>query len=94
MLFHEITRISNHSLSSTTHALDVEASISFPWAFDVWEKLLEFYGGVLEAKMHASFIQQGEVAKNLPLGLSRDIDSSTQQFASRINELEEMSTNN
>ncbi|KAK3226791.1 hypothetical protein Dsin_006653 [Dipteronia sinensis] len=30
----------------------------------------------------------------LPLGLCRDIDSSTQQFASRIDELEEMSTGN
>uniref|UniRef100_A0ACD5U707 Uncharacterized protein n=1 Tax=Avena sativa TaxID=4498 RepID=A0ACD5U707_AVESA len=31
---------------------------------------------------------------HLPLGLCRDIDSSTQQFASRIDKLEEMSTGN
>ncbi|KAL8115381.1 hypothetical protein AgCh_022026 [Apium graveolens] len=34
------------------------------------------------------------VAQDLPLGLCQDIDSSTQQFASRIDELEEMSTSN
>ncbi|KAK1419457.1 hypothetical protein QVD17_28625 [Tagetes erecta] len=44
--------------------------------------------------MHASFIRPGGVAQDLPLGLCRDIDSSTQQFASRIDELEEMSTDN
>ncbi|EOY16885.1 NADH dehydrogenase subunit 7 [Theobroma cacao] len=34
------------------------------------------------------------VAQDLPLGLCPDIDSSTQQFASRIDELKEMSTGN
>ncbi|KAH0903391.1 hypothetical protein HID58_042894 [Brassica napus] len=56
------------------------------------EKLLEFYERVSGARMHASFIRPGGVAQDLPLGLCRDIDSFTQQFASRINELEEMST--
>ncbi|KAL2899294.1 NADH dehydrogenase [ubiquinone] iron-sulfur protein 2 [Bienertia sinuspersici] len=44
--------------------------------------------------MHASFIRLGGVAQDLPLGLCRDIDSSTLQFTSRIDELEEMSTDN
>uniref|UniRef100_A0A251V0V7 Putative niFe hydrogenase-like protein n=1 Tax=Helianthus annuus TaxID=4232 RepID=A0A251V0V7_HELAN len=79
VLFREITRISNHSLALTTHAMDVGASTPFLWAFE---------------EMHASFIRPGGVAQDLPLGLCRDIDSSTQQFASRIDELEEMSTDN
>ena len=86
VLFCEITRISNHSLASTTHAMDVGASTPFLWAFEEREKLLEFYERVPGARMHASFIRPG--------GLCRDIDSSTQQFASRIDELEEMSTGN
>ncbi|KAI5664306.1 hypothetical protein M9H77_23629 [Catharanthus roseus] len=81
MLFCEITRISNHSLALTTHTMDVGASTPFLWAFEEREKLLEFYERVSGARMHA----------NLPLGLCRDIDSSTQQFASRSDELEEMS---
>ncbi|KAL0386734.1 UNVERIFIED_CONTAM: NADH dehydrogenase [ubiquinone] iron-sulfur protein 2 [Sesamum latifolium] len=40
------------------------------------------------------FIRPGGVAQDLPLGLCRDIDSFTQQFSSRIDELEEMSTGN
>ncbi|KAL0903054.1 hypothetical protein M5K25_028231 [Dendrobium thyrsiflorum] len=94
VLFREITRISNHSLASTTHAMDVGASTPFLWAFEEREKLLEFYERVPGARMHASFIRPGGVAQDLPIGLCRDIDSSTQQFASRIDELEEMPTGN
>nr|GFB28847.1 putative niFe hydrogenase-like protein [Tanacetum cinerariifolium] len=70
------------------------ASTSFLWAFEEQEKLLEFYERVSRARMHASFIRPGRVAQDLSIGLCRDIDSSTQQFASRIDELEEMSTDN
>src|SRR3954467_14775280 len=94
VLFCEITRILNHLLALTTHAMDVGASTPFLWAFEEREKLLEFYERVSGARMHASFIRPGGVAQDLPLGLCRDIDSFTQQFASRIDELEEMSTGN
>uniref|UniRef100_A0A2H4WZ34 NADH dehydrogenase [ubiquinone] iron-sulfur protein 2 n=1 Tax=Prismatomeris sp. Kainulainen et al. 39 TaxID=2042815 RepID=A0A2H4WZ34_9GENT len=94
VLFREITRISNHLLALTTHAMDVGASTPFLWAFEERDKLLEFYERVSGARMHASFIRPGGVAQDLPLGLCRDIDFSTQQFASRIDELEEMSTGN
>lgn len=56
--------------------------------------MLEFYERVLGAKMHASFIQPGEVAQDMPFGLCQEIDSSTQQFASCFNKLKEMSTDN
>ncbi|KAK9112111.1 hypothetical protein Scep_019630 [Stephania cephalantha] len=92
--FREITRISNHSLASTTHAMDVGASTPSLWASEEREKLLEFHERVPGARMHASFIRPGGVAQDLPLGSCRDIDSSTQQFASRIDESEEMSTGN
>ena len=74
--------------------MDVGASTPFLWAFEEREKLFEFYERVSGARMHASFIRPGGVAQDLPLGLCRDIDSFTQQFASRIDELEEMSIGN
>ncbi|PWA59410.1 hypothetical protein CTI12_AA392900 [Artemisia annua] len=58
--------------------------VKFLWAFEEREKLLEFYERVSGARMHASFIGPGGVAQDLPLGLCRDIDSSTQQFASKF----------
>uniref|UniRef100_G8E8U3 NADH dehydrogenase [ubiquinone] iron-sulfur protein 2 n=1 Tax=Silene conica TaxID=39875 RepID=G8E8U3_SILCO len=94
VLFCEITRLLNHLLALTTHAMDVGALTPFLWSFEEREKLLEFYERVSGARMHASFIRPGGVGQDLPFGLCRDIDSSTQQFASRIDELEEMSTGN
>ncbi|KAL3510529.1 hypothetical protein ACH5RR_029930 [Cinchona calisaya] len=74
--------------------MDVGASTPFLWAFKEQEKLLKFYEKISGARMHASFIRPGGVAQDLPLGLCRDIDTSIQQFASRIDELEEMSIGN
>lgn len=44
--------------------------------------------------MHASYIRPGGVAQDMSLGLSEDIFIFIQQFASRIDEIEEMLTNN
>ncbi|KAF3643944.1 NADH dehydrogenase [ubiquinone] iron-sulfur protein 2 [Capsicum annuum] len=74
--------------------MDVGASTPFLWAFEEREKFFKFYERVSGARMHANFIRPGGVAQDLPLGLCIDIDSVTQQFASRIDELEEMSTGN
>jgi Ni,Fe-hydrogenase III large subunit len=94
VLFCEITRILNHLLALTTHAMDVGALTPFLWAFEEREKLLEFYERVSGARMHANYIRPGGVAQDMPLGLSEDIYRFAQQFASRIDELEEMLTNN
>jgi len=95
MLFCEITRILNHLFAlTTTHATDVGALTPFLWAFEEREKLLEFYERVSGARMHASYIRPGRVAQDMPLGLSEDIFLFTQKFASRIDEIEEMLTNN
>ena len=94
VLFSEITRILNHILALTCHAMDVGALTPFLWAFEEREKLMEFYERVSGARMHAAFIRPGAVAQDLPMGLCEDIYRFSQQFASRIDEMEEMLTNN
>uniref|UniRef100_Q8W9T0 NADH dehydrogenase [ubiquinone] iron-sulfur protein 2 n=1 Tax=Mesostigma viride TaxID=41882 RepID=Q8W9T0_MESVI len=94
VLFSEITRLLNHLLALTTHAMDVGALTPFLWAFEEREKLLEFYERVSGARMHAAYIRPGGVAQDIPQGLCDDIYQFTQQFASRIDEMEEMLTNN
>jgi len=61
VIFLEITRILNHLLAITTHALDVGALTPFLWAFEEREKLMEFYERVSGARMHASFMSDPEV---------------------------------
>jgi NADH dehydrogenase (ubiquinone) Fe-S protein 2 len=94
VLFSEITRLLNHLLALTCHAMDVGALTPFLWAFEEREKLMEFYERVSGARMHAAYIRPGGVAQDLPLGLCEDIFRFCQQFASRVDEMEEMLTAN
>lgn len=94
VLFSEITRILNHLLALTCHAMDVGALTPFLWAFEEREKLMEFYERVSGARMHAAYIRPGGVSQDLPAGLCEDIYQFAQQFSSRLDEMEEMLTNN
>jgi len=94
VLFSEITRILNHLLALTAHAMDVGALTPFLWAFEEREKLMEFYERVSGARMHAAFIIIGGVQEDLPLNLLDDIYRFCTTFSNRIDELEELLTNN
>lgn len=94
VLFSEITRLLNHLLAISCHALDVGAMTPFLWAFEEREKMMEFYERVSGARMHAAYIRPGGVSQDLPLGISDDIYAFVNQFSSRIDEMEEMLTGN
>jgi NADH dehydrogenase (ubiquinone) Fe-S protein 2 len=94
VLFCELTRILNHLLALTTHALDVGALTPFLWGFEEREKLMEFYERVSGARMHAAFIRPGGISQDIPMSLMDDIYIFVQQFNFRINELEELLSGN
>jgi len=94
VVFCELTRLLNHLLSLTTHALDVGALTPFLWAFEEREKLMEFYERVSGARMHAAYIRPGGVSSDVPLGLLGDIHQFVAGFSSRIDEIEELLTPN
>jgi NADH dehydrogenase (ubiquinone) Fe-S protein 2 len=94
VLYSELTRLLNHLLALTCHAMDVGALTPFLWAFEEREKLMEFYERVSGARMHAAYIRPGGVTQDMPMGLSQDIYTFASQFASRIDEMEEMLTGN
>ncbi|XP_029183546.1 NADH-ubiquinone oxidoreductase 49 kDa subunit-like [Acropora millepora] len=94
VLFAEITRLLNHIMAVGTHALDVGAMTPFFWLFEEREKMMEFYERVSGARMHAAYVRPGGVALDLPLGLMDDIYDFISKFAQRIDETEEMLTNN
>jgi len=94
VLFSEITRILNHLLALTAHAMDVGALTPFLWAFEEREKLMEFYERVSGARMHASYIRIGGVQEDVPLNLLDDIYTFALAFSSRIDEMEELLTSN
>ena len=94
VLFSEITRILNHLLAISTHALDVGAMTPMLWAFEEREKLMEFYERVSGARLHSAYVRPGGVSQDLPIGLSEDIYNFTNHFAHRLDEMEEMLTSN
>jgi len=94
VIFSEITRILNHLLAVSCHALDVGAMTPLLWGFEEREKLMEFYERVSGARMHATYIRPGGVHQDLPLGLLEDIYIFIDQFAARLDEMEELLTNN
>jgi len=94
VIFCEITRILNHLLAVGCHAMDVGAMTPFLWAFEEREKLMEFYERVSGARMHAAYIRPGGVSADIPLGFMDDLFVFCNQFNIRLDEIEEMLTNN
>jgi NADH dehydrogenase (ubiquinone) Fe-S protein 2 len=94
VLFSEITRILNHLLAISTHALDVGAMTPMLWAFEEREKLMEFYERVSGARLHSAYVRPGGVSQDIPIGLSEDIYIFANHFAHRLDEMEEMLTGN
>jgi len=94
VLFAELTRILNHLLAVGCHAMDVGATTPMLWAFEEREKLMEFYERVSGARLHAAYIRPGGVSQDLPLGILDDIYMFSEQFSTRVDEMEELLTGN
>jgi NADH dehydrogenase (ubiquinone) Fe-S protein 2 len=93
-IWNELTRLLNHLMSVTTHALDVGALSPFLWGFEEREKLMELYERTSGARMHAAYIRPGGLTMDSPLRLFRDIRKFCKQFFSRLRELKELLTSN
>ncbi|RUS78508.1 hypothetical protein EGW08_013720 [Elysia chlorotica] len=93
-LFGELTRIKNHMMSVGSHALDVGAMTPFFWFFEEREKLMEFYERVCGARLHAAYYRPGGVALDMPLGLMEDIHEWLKKFGQRMDEVDDLLTEN
>jgi len=94
VLFCEITRILNHLLWLSTHAIDVGAMTPFLWMFEDREILMEFYEAASGARMHAAYIRPGGVHQDLPAGLTDRIGEFIEAFPKRLDEIETVLTEN
>ena len=94
VLYSEITRLLNHLLALTTHALDVGALTPFLWGFEEREKLIEFYERSSGARFHSSYIRQGGVSHDLPNRILDDIYTFINKFFFRIEEIKDLLLNN
>lgn len=65
VLYDELTRILNHLLAVSCHALDVGSMTPLFWAFEEREKILEFYEKICGARMHAAFYRPNFLNLNI-----------------------------
>ncbi|KAK8746956.1 hypothetical protein OTU49_016916 [Cherax quadricarinatus] len=93
-MFAELTRILNHCMFLGTHALDIGALTPFLWLFEEREKMMEFYERASGARLHAAYVRPGGVAIDLPIGLMDDIYDFISKFGERLDEVEDVLTNN
>jgi NADH dehydrogenase (ubiquinone) Fe-S protein 2 len=94
VLFSEITRILNHLMAVTTHALDVGALTPFLWGFEEREILMGFYENISGARMHAAFFRPGSVSQDISSILLNKIYNFTQTFSNFLNNMELLLTEN
>lgn len=94
VIFAEITRIINHLIGLGSHALDIGSTTVIIWLFEEREKLLEFYERATGARMHGNYFRPGGVRQDIPLGLLNDIYIFCNEFNERLNDMEELLTNN
>lgn len=55
---------------------------------------MEFYERVSGARMHAAYVRPGGVSQDVSAGLLNDIYLFINQFGSRVDEIEELLTEN
>ena len=94
VMYSEITRILNHILAVTTHALDVGAMTPFLWGFVEREHLMELYERVSGGRMHASYIRPGGVRRRVKKEIKKDIKRYVRQIPTRMGEIETLLSGN
>lgn len=94
-LYDELTRILNHMLAISCHALDVGSMSPLFWAFEEREKILEFYERICGARMHAAFYRPNNMnIKVITKSLIEDIIIFTKNCFITINEINNILTFN
>ena len=69
----EISRILNHLLAITTHAIDIGGFTAFLQGFEEREKLMQFYEAVSGGRMHSGILRTSGIIHSLPLYLISEL---------------------
>lgn len=95
ILFDELTRILNHMLAISCHALDIGSMSSIFWAFEEREKLMEFYERISGARMHAAYHKPVNIfSSELDKNFLQDILYFIQNCFTTLNEMHNVLTYN
>lgn len=88
ILLDEITRILNHMLAVSCHALDIGNMSALFWAFEIRERLMEFYERCSGARMHAAMHSfTSPILNRVDASFLRDVLLFIQDCYTTLNEM-------
>lgn len=94
-LFDELTRILNHLLATSCHALDVGSMTPLFWCFEEREKIMEFYERISGARMHAAFYRPNYLNESMVCrSLLEDIIFFVNTSGNTLNEMSNVLSHN
>src|SRR6202049_281851 len=94
VLLVELQRISSHLVWLGTHAIDLGAMTVFLYCFREREEILKIFEFVTGQRMMTSYIRIGGLALEPPTGWLQRVEKFLKMMPSRIDEYEELLTNN
>src|SRR6202163_114560 len=94
VLMNELTRINSHLVWLGTHAMDLGAMTVFLYCFREREDVLRFFEMVSGQRMMTSYFRIGGIALEPPPGWLERVTRFLDMFPARLNEYEELLTNN
>jgi NADH-quinone oxidoreductase subunit D len=90
----ELTRLNSHLVWLGTHAIDIGAMSVFLYCFREREDILRIFEMYSGQRMMTSYFRIGGLALEPPRGWQKRIQSFIDVFPSRVDEYEELLTNN
>jgi len=93
-VFDELTRVLNHLLALSCHALDVGSMSSLFWAFEEREHIMEFYERLSGARMHAAFYRPFDYYPRVSTSFYNDILFFIRRAKKSLNEIHNVLTYN
>jgi NADH-quinone oxidoreductase subunit D len=86
----ELQRIAAHLVWLGTHGLDIGVMSVFMYAFDLREKILDFFEEISGQRMNPSFFRIGGVAADLPFGFLDKVRNYLKPLREGIDEIDSM----
>src|SRR5579872_5226356 len=94
VLLTELTRLNSHLVWLGTHAIDIGAMSVFLYCFREREDILRIFEMFSGQRMMTSYFRIGGLALEPPRGWQKRVKSFIDVFPSRVDEYEELLTNN
>ena len=93
-LFVELSRVLNHLLAVTTHAIDIGGTTLFLWGFEEREKLMSFYEAISGGRMHSGYLRAGAISHYIPSFLVEEVILLCTDVPIKLQEIHNIITNN